>query len=73
MAYFVGVHVVDLPKDAVNFMRRFGHSLRGKESKRAFETRKALHKTSSDFKKTLVASKQSKLVEPFDFDLDLAP
>lgn len=70
MAFFSESHVVDLPENAVGFMRAFGYSLSGKESKRAFETRKALRKTSSDYKKPVKPGKQGDLVESFEFELE---
>jgi hypothetical protein len=71
MAFFAAVHVVDLPESAVGFMRAFGYSLSGKESKRAFETRKALRRTSSDHKTPVKPGKQRGLVKPFEFELCL--
>jgi hypothetical protein len=71
MAYFVAVPVTALPESAVGFMRAFGYSTSGKESKRSFQARKRLRRTSSDHKKPVVATKQGKSVEPFEFELEL--
>lgn len=67
LAFFVSHHVVDLPEEAQSFMRGFGYSLGGKESKRSFEARKALRRTSSDHKTAVRPVQQGKLVEPFEF------
>jgi hypothetical protein len=69
--YYITVHVLALPEDAASFMRAFGYSLRGKESKRSFETRKALRRTSSDHKVPVRPYKPGDLVEPFEFEIDL--
>lgn len=71
MDYFIAIPVAKLPESAIGFMRAFGYSTRGKESKKAFETRKRLRKTSSDHKTPVVATKQGKMVEPFEFELEL--
>lgn len=70
-SFFVGTFVVALPEDAQAWMMSFGHSLGGKESKRSYEARKALRKTSSDFKKKVKPGKQGGLVKPFEFELEL--
>lgn len=69
--YFIAVHVVDLPDEAASFMRRFGYSLGGKETKKSFEARKRFRKTSSDHKVPVKPHKLGKRVEPFEFKLRL--
>jgi len=71
LTYYISVHVLTLPGGAQSFMRAFGYSLGGKESKRSFETRKALRRTSSDHRVPVKPYEVGKLVEPFEFDLDL--
>jgi len=71
MDYFVGTPVAVLPEKAVSFMRQFGYSLGGKETKGSFKTRKALRKTSSDHKTPVESVKRAKRVEPFEFELEL--
>lgn len=68
--FYVGTFVTTLPEDARAFMLRFGHSLSGKESKRSYEARKALRKTSSDHKTKVKPGTQGKLVKPFEFELE---
>ncbi len=69
-SYYVGTVVTTLPEDARAWMLRFGHSLSGKESKRSYEARKTLRKTSSDYKTKVKPGKQGGLVKPFEFELE---
>ena len=71
-SYYVGTFVVALPEEAHDWMIRFGLSLSGKESKRSYEARKALRKTSSDHKTPVKPGKAGKLVKPFEFELEIA-
>lgn len=71
MKFFSAHQVTLLPEKAVSFMRQFGYSLSGKESKENLATRKELHKTSSDFNKPVAIIKQNKEVQPFEFELNI--
>ena len=70
-SYYVGTFVVELPEEAKAWMMRFGHSLGGKETRRSYEARKALRKTSSDHKTKVKPGKQGGMVKPFEFELGL--
>lgn len=70
LSYPVGTPVATLPDDAIKFLRKFGYSLRRKESKESLAARKELRGTSSDHKEPVVPIKRSDRVSgPLEFEL----
>jgi len=69
--FAVATPVLRLPEAARGFLRAFGLSLEGKESRRSLASRRALRKTSSDCLVPVQPAGVYKPVEPFEFWLEL--